>query len=128
MFIISIITVSWYINRLLTPPSFFSFPSSRSRRICRIAVLLVILQRSWKSHLRMNGCVWKYFVSFRSISSFCQLGEVEPAFETFYFQLPKFIFQCLIGTKLDRFQFYFGSLSFGIYRYGFRTGSGKGEN
>ena len=44
-----------------------------------------------------------------------QLGEVEPAFETFYFQYPKFIFQCLIGTKLDRFQFYFGSLSFGVY-------------
>ena len=56
-----------------------------------------------------------------------QLGEVEPAFETFYFQYPKFIFQCLIGTKLDRFQFYFGSLSFGIYRYGFRTGQARAK-
>lgn len=34
-----------------------------------------------------------------------QLGEVEPAFETFYFQYPKFIFQCLIGTKLIAFNF-----------------------
>lgn len=56
-----------------------------------------------------------------------QLGEVEPAFETFYFQYPKFIFQCLIGTKLDRFQFYFGSLSFGVYRYGFRTGQARAK-
>jgi integrase len=29
-----------------------------------------------------------------------QLGEVEPAFETFYFQYPKFIFQCLIGCRV----------------------------
>ena len=56
-----------------------------------------------------------------------QLGEVEPAFETFYFQYPKFIFQCLIGTKLDRFLFYFGSLSFGVYRYGFRTGQARAK-
>ena len=34
-----------------------------------------------------------------------QLGEVEPAFETFYFQYPKFIFQCLIGTNWIAFNF-----------------------
>lgn len=56
-----------------------------------------------------------------------RLREVQSAFQAFDFQYAELILQCLVGTKQNRFQFYFGRLSFRVNRYRFRTGQAGAE-